>query len=785
MYFADQQGVMREKEITRTLQVLRNTNSKASHGQQNRSDSPSEYEELSILEVLRKSWRHKGVIFSVLFLTMAVMTMLFLYKGTWYQRDTIAQYNNYENNSLFQYLDNLLPSDSKVTWDSPAEYAARAIHALKSDDFMKLLLEKASEDPKIKTAFGLDAFADLNGNKVAYGELLKFMSKNIDFSAQVAGGSRSLLSSGGGRFKVVIKSKTPEATAEISDILQRITTDFLAKREVDDVSAARQLVSGLLQERKKEMSEMNARLSKIQSETPTTTFDTYQNVDSALQAVKASVVGNASLVSRYNWLMKDIQEKVLAMGDAEKSRDELNILRQEAAGLVQQKSMARVQGVHENSVRMQQMNAQLSDTLQRLNELSKGGFRGANDILAAGDTAINKEVRLMDQLETVSSLKDNAAYFSAKATKLEEALLQLRDQINIRLTKETEKLQLQREILAKEKLISSLDMASVRLDFADFKSVRRLEFFPGPIQEKTIMPLASLFMLSVILGALMGIFAGFTVETRDPSLRNVRVFEELGVPVLGGLPANEAFLLSNADPHSKADERTALAYSRLGINLGNILTFIKSKVVLFTSADTAALSGMVLYNLATYYARTGRKTLIIDADLATNYISRLTGVPLSGGLEGVYSHRGDVDIKPVEIERNLQVLTGDGSSLPSIRRLASEGFLDLIHVLGKEYDYIFIHAGPCLSGPDAADLSRYSGVSVICSNAKNLKISKLQRVTSEMKLFLSKYSYFVLDGVDDASSSYDTYAKDNNKKSKRGEPKVNNIVPMDNLKKSA
>lgn len=775
---------MREKEITRTLQVLRNTNSKGQHGHASQHASHAEFEDLSLIDIFRKAGRHKGVIFSVLFLTMSAMTVLFLYKGTWYQRESIAQYNNYENNSLFQYLDNLLPSDSKVTWDSPAEYAARAIHALNSDDFLRLILDKASEDPKTKTAFGLDAFGDLKSDKKAYDELLEFMDKNIDFSAQVAGGSRSLLSSGGGRFKVVIKAKTPEATAEISDILQRLTTDFLAKREVDDVSAARQLVSGLLQEKRKEMNEMNVRLAKIQGETPTTTFDTYQSVDSALQAVKASVVGNATLVSRYNWLMKDIQNKVLAMGDAEKSRDELNMLRQEAAGLVQQKSMARVQGVHENSERMRQMNAQLNDTLQRLNELSKGGFKGASNALTAGDTAIDKEVRMLDQLETVNSLKDNAAYFAAKATKLEETLYQLRDQINTRLTKESEKLQLEREILTKEKLISSLDMASVRLDFADFKSVRRLEFFPGPIQEKTIMPLASLFMLSLILGALMGIFAGFTVETRDPSLRNVRVFEELGVPVLGGLPANEAFLLSNADPHNKADEKTALAYSRIGINLGNILTFIKSKVVLFTSADTAALSGMVLYNLATYYARTGRKTLIIDADLASNYISRLTGVPLSGGLEGVYSHRGDVDIKPVEIERNLQVLTGDGSSLPSIRRLASEGFLDLIHVLGKEYDYIFIHAGPCLSGPDAADLSRYSGVSVICSNAKDLKISKLQRVTSEMKLFLSKYSYFVLDGVDDASSSYDTYAKDNNKKPKRG-AKVDNVVPMENLKKSA
>ncbi len=783
MFCTDQGDVMREKEITRTLQVLRNTNSKHVHlkGHPGASDSGDDFDDVSLLDILRKSWRHKGILFSVMFMVMASMTLLFLYKGTWYQRETIAQYNNYENNSLFQYLDNLLPSDSKVTWDSPAEYAARAIHALKSDDFLKLIMDKASDDPKIKDAFKLGSYSDLKNNKKAYDELIKFIDANIDFTAQVAGGSRSLLSSGGGRFKVVIKSSTPEDADTTSDILQRLITDFLAKREVDDVSAARQLVSGLLQEKRKELTEMNSRFSVLQSETPATSLYTYEQVDSALQAVRASIAGNASLVSRYNWLMKDIEKKMLEMNEKEKDLEEIGLLRQEAAGLVQQRNLARVQGMHENSMHVKGMNAQLQETLQRLNELSKSNLKSD---FGLSESIVEKESRVITQNEAISELKDNAHYFAAKANKLEETLKVLQSQINLRLVKEAEKLQLSREIQVKGNLISSLDMASVRLDFADFKSVRRLEFFPGPIQEKTIMPLASLFMMALILGALMGIFAGFTVETRDPSLRNVRVFEELGVPVLGGLPANEAFLLSNADPHNKTDEKTALAYSRIGINLGNILTFIKSKVVLFTSADTAALSGMVLYNLATYYARTGRKTLIIDADLASNYISRLTGVPLSGGLEGVYSHRGDVDIKPVEIERNLQVLTGDGSALPAIRRLASEGFLDLIHVLGKEYDYIFIHAGPCLSGPDAADLSRYSGVSVICSNAKNLKISKLQRVTSEMKLFLSKYSYFVLDGVDDASSSYDTYAKDNNKKSKRG-PKVDNVVPMENLKKSA
>ncbi|MEZ4814554.1 MAG: hypothetical protein R3A80_05020 [Bdellovibrionota bacterium] len=670
----DESHVMREKEITRTLQVLRNTSVRSRHAKtEHGAPASSELEDISILDVFRKAWRHKGVVFSVLFLSMSAMAVLFLYKGTWYQRESIAQYNNYENNSLFQYLDNLLPSDSKVSWDSPAEYAARAIHALKSDDFLKLILEKASDDPKMKSAFELSAFSELKKDPEAYAHLLEFMSKNVDVTPVVGSGAKSLLSSGGGRFKVLIKAKTPEAAEEISDILQRLTSDFLAKREVDDVNAARQLVSGLLQEKRKEVDEMNLRLAKIQSETPATTFETYQGVDSALQAVRASIVGNASLVSRYNWLMKDIQDKVLSMNDAEKSRDELNILRQEAAGLVQQKSLARVQGVHESSESMRQMNAQLNDTLQRLSELSKGGFK-IQDTLTAGDTAINQEVRLMEKVETVNNLKDNAAYFSAKAAKLEETLYQLRDQINTRLTKESEKLQLERALLTKENLVSTLDMASVRLDFADFKSVRRLEFFAGPIEEKTIMPIASLAILSLFLGGLLGLFAGFTVETRDHSLRNVQVFEELGVPVLGGLPASEAFLLGNADPHSNIDKKTTLAYSRIGINLGNILTFIKSKVVLFTSEDTPALSGTILYNLATYYARTGRKTLIIDADLESNYISRLTGVPLSGGLEGVYSHRGDIDIKPVELERNLQVLTGDGAALPAVRRLASEGF---------------------------------------------------------------------------------------------------------------
>ncbi|MEZ4814553.1 MAG: hypothetical protein R3A80_05015 [Bdellovibrionota bacterium] len=56
-----------------------------------------------------------------------------------------------------------------------------------------------------------------------------------------------------------------------------------------------------------------------------------------------------------------------------------------------------------------------------------------------------------------------------------------------------------------------------------------------------------------------------------------------------------------------------------------------------------------------------------------------------------------------------------------------------------------------------------------------------------MKLFLSRYSYFVLEGVDDSSGSYDTGSNKNTKKPKKpkGGTKATNVVHVEDIKKSA
>lgn len=188
---------------------------------------------------------------------------------------------------------------------------------------------------------------------------------------------------------------------------------------------------------------------------------------------------------------------------------------------------------------------------------------------------------------------------------------------------------------------------------------------------------------------------------------------------------------------------------RLGINIGNILSFMNSKIVLFTSADSSRQSATICYNLGAYYARTSRKVLIVEADMTNNYLCKLTGASTQGGLNEVMSAGLEVNIKPFTVESGLDVLCGDPEILPAIYRLASENFLELLNELKKNYDYIFIHARPTLNSPEAADLSRYAGITVVNADARQANIGNIDNIVTEMKLFLSKYTYFVVENAED------------------------------------
>ncbi len=721
---------MKEKDITRTLQLVKQKGHGLSLKQPRDGNGDFGVEEISIGDIFVKAFRHKMLMFVTIVCVLMSAVALFAAKGTWYSRTNVSQFNNFENNALFFMMDSLVPSDDTRRSDNKQEYASRAVSALGADDFLKFVYDFAKTDKQLGDLFqsqGIDVRAELNPE--TWDRLRLFMDASAKISAPQGGGGILKLQTTG-YFLTAFKGPNREFVDKFSENISRLMSQYLSKRELEDVQATRQIVTERLEAFKKDIAALNEKRANLIASTPQWSPETYNTLSLELEQARASVMGNKAMELRLGGLFTDLENKVRALNE----------------------------GAADEEV-VENLDVELQKTLSHLKTVVKAGSK-SEFIGAEYQDNVAKQNKVDPKTADVYYLKQQFAYSEARVASLEKALTAIRDQINKRYAINNEIEDITKSVASKQKLTDSLETSKIRLDFADFKTLRRVEVFTGPIKYEAIMPKSSFAMLSLIFAFLLALGVAFTAETKNPSLTTTRTFEELGIPVLGGIPSTKDFLIGDALSFGNRDGRI-MSYVRLAINLSNVMTYMSTKVALFTAADQPSQSATALYNLAIYFANTGRKVLLIEADFENKYLDRLIGSNTDGGLSGILSHSKEVNISPVKVMDNLHLLSGDSSTLPPVYRLASEGFLDLLEELKKEYDYILIHARPCLDSPEAADLSRYAGVVALCADAKTIRLNQLERLTGEMKLFLSRYSYFVLENAVDDASKY------NSKKAKK------------------
>jgi Mrp family chromosome partitioning ATPase len=436
------------------------------------------------------------------------------------------------------------------------------------------------------------------------------------------------------------------------------------------------------------------------------------------------------------------------MDSIQNENNESYVLGQDLSSFSYQKNQLKLQGVDDESFLAKDIAKRLEKTskeIEKKTSVNLHSNRDSDRSLAFDTTALPL------QQESLQSLKNENSFYEAKILELNRALEELNGLLNERMVKEASVEELENSIKIDQKTLDVLNNGLMRLDIADFKTLRRVVFALNPVEKTSSLPFNSFVAAAFLVSLFFGMTLSFYKEMQNPSLATIKSFEELGAAVLGGVPSTKKSFFENGE---MTDGLMSLSYSRMGINLENVLTLLNSKIVIFTSAENALNSAAITLNLGSYFANTGRKILIVESDLINNSLAKITGAPLNGGISELSFHEGEVSINPFEVQKGLEVLTGDPSHMPAVYRLASQNFYELLSELKQQYDYIFLHARPCLDCPDAADLSRYAGVSVLCCDAKSIKIDTIENLSQEMKLFLTKRSYFILEDAEDLYVGY-------------------------------
>jgi polysaccharide biosynthesis transport protein len=234
------------------------------------------------------------------------------------------------------------------------------------------------------------------------------------------------------------------------------------------------------------------------------------------------------------------------------------------------------------------------------------------------------------------------------------------------------------------------------------------------------MPKPTLFSAAGLFGGLfLGMGLAFLLESQDDTVADSFEVEALtNLPVLGLIPYHKAesrtpaagALATETSPFL-VDSEGPTAESLRSIRSGLLLSGIgrKLKVISFTSALPGESKSYTCYNLGLAFAATGRRVLIIDADLRRSQQHALFRTSRGQGLVDLLAGMTTFDeaLQPHPVEPNLTLLSAGRQSPLASEILGSGEIGSVLEMARERFDVVFVDNAPVLPVADAIIVGTY------------------------------------------------------------------------------
>ena len=189
------------------------------------------------------------------------------------------------------------------------------------------------------------------------------------------------------------------------------------------------------------------------------------------------------------------------------------------------------------------------------------------------------------------------------------------------------------------------------------------------------------------------------------------------------------------------------------------------KTIMFTSCYPNEGQSDILFQLAKEIGKTGKKVLVLDADIRKSiYVRRYRINQSVNGLSQYLS--GQVDRKWIVYSTNFEgvdiVLAGPSAPNPS-ELLEEKAFDEFLEEKRREYDYILIDTPPMANLVDAAVVARRCDGAVLVIESELVSYKVAQKVQRQLQKSGCRILGAVLNKVDTKKdkyySNYTKYAK--------------------------
>lgn len=313
----------------------------------------------------------------------------------------------------------------------------------------------------------------------------------------------------------------------------------------------------------------------------------------------------------------------------------------------------------------------------------------------------------------------------------------------------------------------SVNRASVLPNVFVVEKSLGLGIYVGPNVEKKLL-------WALLIGLALGIGLTFLVEYFDTTIKTPEQVQKItGLPFLGSI---YHFASSGKNEEVKL-QMLAAPYSHVAESFRTIKTNILfaasvqgiKKFLLITSSTPTEGKTFVSANLAVAFAQSGKRVLLMEADLRNPSLHQMFGWEKTPGLTNVLLEE-EIVFRKIPIRHtqvpNLQFLAaGDNPPNPS-ELLCSEKMEQVFAVIRDHYDFVIFDSPPVFLTSDPIILAqRVDGVVLVCRSEETKRdilretVERLLRVEAKIlgvvfndlsvqnrRYYYKKYSYYYTGG---------------------------------------
>ncbi len=342
-------------------------------------------------------------------------------------------------------------------------------------------------------------------------------------------------------------------------------------------------------------------------------------------------------------------------------------------------------------------------------------------------------------------INDLNARISIEESSLNSLPIEQRELLKIeRIQKTSEKLYM---FLLQKKSEAEITSSSIT---SNIQHLEPSSFFVKP----PLFPNASQwYSIALLIGVLFPLLLLLLLDLINDKIRSRIDLERISkIDIIGVIGRNHSgnALLSKLNPKSSIAE----GFRSLRSNLNYKDKEDKDKIYLVTSSVSGEGKTFIASNLAFVFANSGKKTLLLGADLRRPKLYEGFNVDNSIGLSTVLDGSSSVDEVISNVEENLDIIiAGPLPSNPSDVFL-SDKFEELISTLKNKYDKIIIDTAPIGLVADAYMIMKHTDVNMYVVRQNYTNKDVLRFVNDLEKNNRIENLYLVLNDVSSGSGVY-------------------------------